>query len=202
MLGYKKIPAYWKMGLKKAEGIDFKYTTMSLNDVYATGLKHAFENIKRNGGDIDGDNITIKLQSPVAVTFEKSFEGQYPVKKIPVQWSANKDEISFDFDGNGFVLRGDASKWENASEYVFNTELYLDGKLIESPKLPVKFLTRRHELCWKYDLPKGKHKVKLKILNPAKDEEVKSWEAIIYSDKLVNGLKANETSAVQKEILN
>nr|MBA2562386.1 ADP-ribosylglycohydrolase family protein [Chitinophagaceae bacterium] len=201
MMGYEKIPAYWKMGLKEAEGINFKYTTMSLNDVYATGLKHALQNIKRNGGSIDGNNITIKVQSPVAVKFEKSFEGQYPVKKIPVQWSANKDEISFDFDGTGFVLRGDASKWENTSTFVFNTELYLDGKLIESPKLPVKYLTRRHELCWKYNLPKGKHNVKLKILNPSKEEEVKSWEAIIYSDKLINGLKANESSTAQKDIL-
>ena len=40
MLGYEKIPAYWKMGLKEAKLIDFKYTTMSLDDVYATGLKH------------------------------------------------------------------------------------------------------------------------------------------------------------------
>ncbi len=79
--------------------------------------------------------------------------------------------------------------------------MYLDGKLIESPKLPVKYLTRRHELCWKYNLPKGNHNVKLKILNPSKEEEVKSWEAIIYSDKLINGLKANESSTAQKDIL-
>ena len=31
ILGYDKIPAYWKMGLKEAEDIDFKYTTMSLD---------------------------------------------------------------------------------------------------------------------------------------------------------------------------
>ena len=35
LLGYDKIPAYWKQGLKESEDIDFKYTTMSLNDVYA-----------------------------------------------------------------------------------------------------------------------------------------------------------------------
>ncbi|MBS1504612.1 MAG: ADP-ribosylglycohydrolase family protein, partial [Bacteroidetes bacterium] len=59
MLGYSKIPAYWKMGLKDAEPIDFKYTTMSLNKVYDIGFKHALENIKRNGGAIDGDKVTI-----------------------------------------------------------------------------------------------------------------------------------------------
>jgi len=50
-------------------------------------------------------------------------------------------------------------------------------------------------LCWKYDLPKGKHTVRLKILNPSKDEEFNSSEAIIYSDQLINGMKVNEDAA-------
>ena len=194
LLGYDKIPAYWKMGLHDAESINFKYTTMSLNSVYETGLKHAIENIKRNGGKVDGDNISIKKQTPLPVKFEKSFAGLYPLKKIPVKWSAQKDVMSFDFEGTGFVLRGDASKDNSQSDYVFNTNLSLDGKLIESPKLPVSSITRRHELCWKYDLPKGKHSVQLKILNPVKDEEIRSFEAIIYTDKPVNGLQANRVA--------
>jgi len=63
---------------------------------------------------------------------------------------------------------------------------------VESPQLPVSFTGRRHELCWKYDLAKGKHSVQLKILNLTKEEELKASEAIIYSDKLVNGLSVNE----------
>ncbi|MGZ8516130.1 MAG: ADP-ribosylglycohydrolase family protein, partial [Chitinophagaceae bacterium] len=47
--GYDKIPAYWKMGLKEAESIDFKYTTMSLDDVYEIGFNHALATIQRNG---------------------------------------------------------------------------------------------------------------------------------------------------------
>jgi hypothetical protein len=41
---------------------------MSLNDVYAIGVKHALENIKRNGGSVDGDNIVLKAQQPMPVT--------------------------------------------------------------------------------------------------------------------------------------
>ncbi len=195
VLGYDNIPAYWKMGLAEAEPIKFKYTTMSLNDVYEIGFKHALENIKRHGGKTNGDAISIKTQLPAAVKFEKSFKGLYPTAKIPVKWSANRDVISFDFEGTGFVLRGDIAKWESNSTYVCNTELYVDGKLVESPKLPSSYITRRHELCWKYDLPKGKHSVQLKILNPTKEEEIKSSEAIVYSDKLANGLSANEVLA-------
>ncbi len=195
VLGYDKIPAYWKMGLQEAENIDFKYTTMSLNRVYDIGFKQALQNIQRNGGKINGDNITIAAQTPVAVKFEKSFEGQYPILKIPVQWSANKDSINFNFDGTGFVLRGDASEWESKSDYIFKTQLHLDGKRVESPDLPVSFTTRRHELCWKYQLPKGKHTVQFKILNPSKEHEIRLGDVIIYSDHLVNGIQLNEEAA-------
>ena len=195
LLGYDKIPAYWKRGLQQAEDIDFKYTTMSLHDVYEIGYKHALQNIERNGGKINADNVIIKVQQPVAVKFEKSFDGQYPVAMTPVKWNANKDEMSFDFDGIGFVLKGDASQWDSKSTYVFNTELYLDGKLIETPKLPVSYTTRRYDLAWKYQLPKGKHSVKMKILNPSKDNEIRASEAIIYSDKPVDGMQVNINAA-------
>jgi len=192
VLGYEKIPAYWKMGLKEAEGIDFKYTTMSLSDVYATGFKHALLNIERNGGKINGNNVLIKTQLPAAVKLEQSFEGSFPAEKKNVQWSDDKTAISFEFTGSGFVLRGETAAWASLSQYVFNTELYVDDKLIESPQLPANFTTRRHELCWNYNLPKGKHVVKLKILNPSKELPFRSWDAIVYSDKAMDGIKANE----------
>jgi len=135
------------------------------------------------------------LQQPVAVKFEKSFDGQYPVAMTPVKWNENKDEMSFDFDGIGFVLKGDASRWDINSTYVFNAELYLDGKLIEAPKLPVSFTTRRYDLAWKYQLPKGKHSITMKILNPSKENEIRASEAIVYSDKPVDGMQVNINAA-------
>jgi len=195
VLGYDKIPAYWKMGLKDAETIDFKYTKMNLSRVYEVGFKHALENVEKNGGHIGADSVSIKLQKPETVKFEKSFEGIYPVAKVPVKWNPGKDEISFQFEGSGFVLKGESAKWGSESNYVFNTELYVDDKLVESPKLPTSYTARRYELCWKYDLPKGKHVVRLKVLNPSKDEEIIASEAIIYSDHLIDGIKVNEQAA-------
>jgi hypothetical protein len=195
VVGYDKIPAYWKMGLKEAEGIDFKYTTMSLEDVYEIGFRHALNNIQKNGGSVNTETLQIKSQEPVAVKFERSFPGLYPFDKVPAKWSAGKDEISFDFEGTGFVLRGESAKWGSSSEYIFNTELYIDGKLVESPQLPTSYTTRRFEICWKYDLLKAKHSIRLKILNPSADKELKINEAIVYSDKPVNGIMANEDAS-------
>jgi ADP-ribosylglycohydrolase len=195
ILGYNKIPAYWKMGLKEAESIDFKYTSMSLAAVYRVSLKHALQVIKKNGGQINGDKITIKTQQPLAVKFEKSFPGLYPVAKFAVTGSENKNEINFDFDGTGFALSGETARWNSTSAYIFNTELYVDDKLAGSPQLPANFTSRRYDLCWKYDLPKGKHKVRLKIMNPSGENEIKVGQVIIYDDKPVNGILYNEAAA-------
>lgn len=191
VLGYDRIPAYWRMGLKEAESIDFKYTTMSLNDVYEVGYKHAIQVIERNGGNVKGDNIHIQRQQAKTVRFEKSFLGIYPVDKIRLQWPNNSNEVRFDFEGTGFVIRGETARWGSASSYLFKTELYVDDKLVETPVLPANFTTRRYELCWNYALPKGKHSVKLKLLNPSSDEKIQLWDAIIYSDKPINGFTVN-----------
>ncbi len=111
LLGYDKIPAYWKQGLAEAESIDFKYISMSLNKVYDIGLKHALQNIGLNGGKIDGDHVTIAVQSPQPVKMEKSFSNLYPVLKRSWRQHINtSDEYSFEFEGTGFVLMGESRK--------------------------------------------------------------------------------------------
>jgi len=195
VIGYDNIPAYWKQGLAEAESIDFKYTTMSLNEVYEIGLRHALQNIEKSGGKVNGNNISIPVQKIETVKFEKSFDGHFPVAKVPVNWSANRDELSFDFEGIGFVIRGETAPWDSQSDYVLQTELYVDGKVIEKPVLPANFTTRRYEVCWKYQLPKGKHIVRLKLLNPLKDHGIKGAEAIVYSDQPVDGMNQTVKAA-------
>ncbi|MBD0260764.1 MAG: ADP-ribosylglycohydrolase family protein, partial [Cytophagales bacterium] len=185
LLGYNNIPAYWKQGLKEAEPIDFKYTTTSLEDVYRTGYKHALENIRRNGGKADKAGVTIAVQEPVPVRFEKSFEGHYPKAKIDIHkdLKAGSAEYSFDFEGNGFVVKGETAPWQSTSAQVFNAELYLDGKLLETVKLPAAFTTRRYELFWKYGLTPGKHTVRIKLLNPVEGGRFRMSEVLVYTDK-------------------
>ncbi|MBS1523799.1 MAG: ADP-ribosylglycohydrolase family protein [Bacteroidetes bacterium] len=183
MLGYKKIPAYWKMGLKEAESIDFKYTTMSLNKVYEIGFKHALENIKRNGGKVDGDKITIPFQEPKTVKFEQGFTNMKPLQKTDLPHDINTSELSFDFTGTGFVLKGEAVKKNGDSpEYIFDIEVTIDGQKAETAKLPTSFTTRRQEIYWKYQLPNKKHSVKIKVLNPNKDYKLNSSEYLVYGD--------------------
>ena len=181
IIGYDKIPAYWKQGLKEAEDIDFKYTTISLNKVYNIGFKHALENLKRNGGKEKGDNIIIPVQQPATVKLEQGFTGLYPVDKI--EFGKDITDTSFSFEGTGFILRGSANKKNDKDEdYVFKAELYIDGLKVETAELPTNYTIRRNELFWKYPLPKGGHTVRVKVLNPDERYNLHSDDYIIYSD--------------------
>jgi hypothetical protein len=182
VLGYDKIPAYWKMGLAEIEDMNFKYTSMSLNDTYTTGFKHALDVIKKNGGSVNGDKITIAVQTPAVTRFEKSFEGHYPIKRETVRQHDN--EISFEFDGIGYVLRGAVDIMDSKNKYslfAFEAEIYIDGKLSEKALLPASEILRRHELSWKYQLPDGHHIVTVKVLNQQDGFILRAWDALIYS---------------------
>jgi hypothetical protein len=185
VLGYDKIPAYWKMGLAEAEPLDFKYTNLSLNEVYDIGYKHALQNLKRNGGKETAENVTILSQTPEPVRFEKSFDGLYPVEKRIINKSL-KDEYTFTFDGTGYVIRAEMAKWGNENDAnlpSFKAEVYVDDKLLETVDLPVNYTTRRHEMAWNYQLPKQKHTVRLKLLNPDEKYHVHLQDVILYSDQ-------------------
>lgn len=182
MLGYSNIPEYWKQGLDKVEDIDFKYTTISLNEVYEIGFSHALENIKRNGGSIDDETVKIIPQEPKAVRFEVGFKGHYPKEILPIeenQQRLNKDntEYVFDFQGIGFIVKGRAEKGDP------EIEVFIDDKLIEKVVLPSDFTIRRHEICWKYNLKSEKHIVKIKLTNPSEDQELFMDNILIYNNK-------------------
>jgi hypothetical protein len=190
MIGYSNIPAYWKMGLKEIEDMDFAYTTMSLNKVYQVGFKHALDMIKRNQGQVLSDYVVINVQNPEPVRFEQSFPNLFPVAKKTVTQN-NPAEINFEFEGTGFVLNGTATKKANQPDKELQATLFIDGKEIETSNFPTSFTTRKLDIFWKYQLPKKKHVVKVVIKNPGQGYELKVTDYIIYSDKPRDVAKIN-----------
>jgi hypothetical protein len=155
--------------------------------VYDIGYRHAIANIRRHGGRVEGSNIYINTQQPKPVKFEKSYPNMYPVQKADLVLKDGK-ELSFEFEGTGFVVNGEprAKNNKNTTPYEFQAEVYLDGQKIESPRLPTDFTVRRLELSWKYPLPKGKHTVQIKILNPDDRYDFRNLHFIIFSDKPIH----------------
>lgn len=184
MLGYNRIPQHWKLGLSEVEDMDFKYTTMSLNKVYETGYKHALEMIKRNGGYVTSNKVVIKVQKPVPVRFEKSFDGMYPVGQHILN-EVLKNEYTFEFEGTGFAMRGKATKKNNTlPDRALEATVFLDGKELGHYKYPTDFTTRKLEIAFKYQLPNRKHTVKIITKDIPAGYELRATDCIIYTDKV------------------
>lgn len=179
MLGYSGIPEYWMKNLREAEDIDFAFTSSSLNKAYQMSYNHALQMVERNGGCVGDSTVTIVCQKPVPVRLEKAFEGMYPIMRKNLNRMVEKFG-KFEFEGTGFVMRGSVKSKND--DYVAHVSVYVDGELVEEAKLPVNFTKRRQELCWKYQLSKGKHELILKWNNPEKDAMLHCGEVIIYSD--------------------
>ena len=191
--GYDGIPGEWKAGIGRVEDMDFRYTTLSLNDVYDMSYRHALLSIASNGGSTDGEEVTIHLQEPGQVAYEQGFTGLYPTRVIERQWedtfrslgSATR-EFSFDFDGKGFVISGQARKTGNSVDKDLNVDIYVDGELLETSVLPTNFLTRKHDIAWNYDLPEGPHRVKAIWTNPEEGYSVDVNRILIYGPEPVS----------------
>lgn len=164
LIGYDNIPDYWKQGLDKVEEMDFQYTEMSLNEVYKVSFEHAKEMIKRNGGEENGDLLTIQYQTPRTVPLEVSFEGLYPIERRGVGrvLNASREEVVVNFTGAAFVITGRAVAPRGQKDEVLEIDLYIDGAFVETIKMPTSSLTRRHEIAWNYDLTEGEHRIVLK----------------------------------------
>jgi ADP-ribosylglycohydrolase len=185
VLGYDKIPDFWKRNLKEVEDRDFVYTGISLNKMYALGYKHALEMIRKNGGVVKDNAVSLIYQKPMAVKFEESFPGLIPVQRISLggEGIILKDTFSFPFEGNGITLSsGMSDEWNAKSDYVFKVEADIDG-VKETIRLPYNFRVRKNELLAKYNLAMGKHILKLTLLNPDKMGDILLKDIIIYSDK-------------------
>lgn len=179
MLGYSRIPEYWMKNLREAEDIDFAFTSSSLNKAYQMSYNHALQMIERNGGYVDDSTVTIVCQKPETVRLEKAFEGMYPIMRKNLNRMVEEFD-EFEFEGTGFVMRGSVKSKDD--DYVAYVSVYLDGELVEEAKLPANFTKRRQELCWRYQLPKGRHILALKWNNPTTDATVHCGEVIVYSD--------------------
>ena len=185
MHGYSHIPAKYMDNLKEVEDMDFKYTTISLNDVYKMSLGHALKMIEKNGGKNENGQITIAVQSPEPVKFEKCFEGIEPVDMISTGWGGFwlKKDKSFDttFTGAGIVVKGySKTDTKKLAEYTSLAEVSVDGKIMDTVSMPSGYHARNNDIYWNYDLQEGKHTLSVKWINPKDGADLSVSGCLIY----------------------
>lgn len=205
MLGYGGIPAQWLNPLKEIETLDFEGTDVSLAKAYDMSYAQALEMIRRAGGRVTDAEATIPQRKAAVLPLEQNFTGMYPVRRERLDCFL-RDEFSFDFTGNGYIIWGNLVCLRSVTEdyvhrvsmrhigsevfglaeaddpYVARMEIWIDGKKEETALLPMKNTDRRLEPAWRYLLPEGAHRVTLRWLNPQKDYLIRLNDLVVYSE--------------------
>ena len=180
MIGYNRIPKKWLTNLQEAEDMKLAYTSTSLNEAYQLSFKHALQMISRQGGEMNEDAVTIRLQEPKPVRLEQGFEKMIPVRRLFVDKHADP-MVEFSFVGTAFALTGSINNITDQS-YCAELNVNIDGQDFKVMKLPKEFKRRSQELCWAYQLDNREHHVILTWINPVKDGDLHCNIATIYSN--------------------
>ena len=183
MIGFEQIPSIYTDELKSVEDRPFNYS-MSFNEGCRMSYAETLEMIEKNGGKVDGNRISIRLQKPEPVRYEVSFEGIALDKKVTVEnWIANFPEITF--EGIGAVIKGQLQADKNVPlDYVALLEVYFNDRLVETCELPLEYNHRKHELFFNYEQPEGEYKISCRWINPVKGADIWVRDVITYTDNL------------------
>ena len=182
MIGYSNIPEYWVAPLREVEDRPFRYTDISVNRATEMSFNQALQVIQRNGGRVKGNKVKIKVQPPQPVPYEKSFENLRvdAVENFPQVICLAESPAILKFNGVGVVLRG----WlKNAPrDYIGKVQVTIDGNA-ETMILPARYHDRAHEnVYWNYQLPSGRHTMKIEWLNPVEGTDVEIHRAVYYTE--------------------
>lgn len=182
VLGYNKIPAYWKPAIEKVQDTLFPYSQLTLSQVYSLTSKHALAQIEKNGGSVKGDEVTLLIQNPEVLRYEESFEGLKPLKELLVRKDILDEGINIDFNGTGIVVLGNVknSCIEFDNSFVALLDVYIDSRKTEQIKMPVDYITRKYDIFYKYDLPEGPHKLEIKWVNQRPDFRIYFKSYVTY----------------------
>ncbi len=181
ILGYEEIPSTWKAGLPSIEALDFPYTKTSLREVYELSYRHALQSIERRGGRVSETEVEIPVEAPKVVPLERNFEGHYPVAELVLERDV-RDETTFTFDGIGFAAFGQARSVDG-KDHVMEAELYIDGALVESFRLPTRESARRFIPVYRYELAPGRHEARVRIANPSDAHHLRLDYVIVYGPR-------------------
>ena len=185
MMGYEKIPAFWKPAIEKVLDSDFPYSDLSLNQVIDLSLKHALMLATKNGGKLKNDSLYLAVQAPEVLRLEQSFEGMYPVKELLVRIDHLEKPIAIDFTGNGIVVLGNVKSQCGVatSDYVALLDVFIDGNKVEQVKMPYDYIKRKYDIFHKYLIPEGKHRLEIKWVNQDPDFRIYFKSYVVYSEK-------------------
>jgi hypothetical protein len=217
--GFSGLPSDMQNGVKAMGDSIFINTTYSFNSAVTSTEKYAYNLILRDGGKIDGKEIMIKAQLPVAPISEVSFPNVVFDKTISVfdkagwlfkgNWkpfeitSENDkkftkqsmytekagDEFEIDFTGTGISVEGNWYKDGGKAD------IYVDGKLHRSIDTYYNFANQQHTVSiWHVlNLQPGDHKVRIVVKGEKRPESAGTRVYITSATIFKTAPKKNES---------
>lgn len=142
MKGLRGIPDEWKSGIPTIADSTFIFTGYTFNTAVDNTLKYARRLAVENGGRVEGNSVTFRMQAPVAPKLEQSFPNVVPDRVVPYSdpsWSFTGDwsapganfrrsaspraTAQFTFTGTGVAINGEWSPEGGRAD------VYVDGTL-------------------------------------------------------------------------
>lgn len=184
MIGYDRIPDKWKPAIEKCVDIKFPFTSTSLSDANDITLSIMDNVILDNGGKEKDGVYSIKVQTPRQVPLEVSFEGICPVEKRSLSSTLDPEE-KWIFSGTGVVLDGYVTRLDKEApgDFVAELEASIDGKIVDTYKMPLSYTKRKLEIFYTYDLTPGEHELTVKWLNPDNRYAIRCVDLLNYDNE-------------------
>lgn len=195
MLGYSKIPDFYKAGIDKIADTKFEFTDYSFMDIVKSTEDRALILIAKAGGKITETDITFRPQSPRAPKLEQFNPGR-PYKNVDIKdpswsWKGNwKDdnnakvaiasgtEATLHFEGVAIALMGPLSQEGGRAD------VYLDGRKMSILDAYIVPNTNDNALWHTYGLKPGKHSLRIVVRGDAdarsKGKKVAIQNAVLY----------------------
>ncbi len=201
IFGFEKLPPEMKNGVTRMGDSLFINTDYSFNIAVENTYDYAIKLIAENGGKINGNEVGIKVQAPVAPDLEVSFPDVVLDKKISVfdknawafsgdwkayqrnGWPDNKpynqamfaekpgDAFEISFTGSGISIDGNWFKDGGKAD------VFLDGKFVRIIDTYYFYNNQEHDniTLWHITgLTNGRHQVKLVVKGEKKPESLGS----------------------------
>jgi hypothetical protein len=186
MRGYKAIPKEWSSGIPPLSDQKFNFTDYTFQAIVDSTEKRALALIEKNGGRVNGDRITVRMQKPTAAKLELWDNYGSPVERVPssdARWSWKGEWAKPPAGGRGGARDARVSSKKGAeAEIAFNgtgaivtgpyspnggtAQVYLDGKLDRTVDVyPDEDNTKGGEAVWHaFGLKNGPHTIRLVVL--------------------------------------
>jgi hypothetical protein len=177
MMGYKRIPDEWKSGIPAISETKFRYTDYTFKTIVESTVQRSIALAKRNGGKVEGESLTVRVQEPRPAKLELWDDYGSPVERVPASdvrwewkgsWRADRQaritnekgaEVTVSFNGTGVIVVGPYLPTGGKAD------VYLDGSLHGTTDVyPDENSRKGDESVWHaFNLKPGKHTVRLVV---------------------------------------